>query len=217
MSRPLVFICVNGILNNPGSSEGWTDRAVTWLNLKVAHAKAEKYEYGTTAALRRWHQQSRAEGIAKMARFYLRAGFEITFLCHSNGCDLLERVLELLTETVRSVHFFAPACDGESLARALQSGRVVRAFLYGSKNDRAMALASFSRALLGWIKVGGAPLGYGDLGGRVAEFALEHPTATAIEDDGQTHSSWWARGLPFETTMRAIVRHEFGPDFPVAP
>ncbi len=208
---PLVFICVNGILNNPGESDGWTDRAVTWLNLRTP-AKAEKFEYATTALLRRWHQQARADAIAKMARFYQLAGYELVFIGHSNGCDLIERVLEHTTLPVRSVHFFAPACDGETLHRALQLGHVARAFLYGSPFDRALEFARISRELLGWIKIGGAPLGYGSLGLQVAEFALQHPTVTAHEDDLATHSSWFERGLPFENTMGEILRNEFGQD-----
>jgi hypothetical protein len=38
--KPRVYILINGILNWPGESDGWTDRGVTWLNLHT-EAKAE--------------------------------------------------------------------------------------------------------------------------------------------------------------------------------
>jgi hypothetical protein len=201
--KPVAFICVNGILTAPGSADGWTDRAVTWLNLHTA-GKAEKFEYAAGALTRRFRQSRRAQAIARMAGFYRRAGFDLVFLAHSNGCDLVERVLDSIGGPVRSVHFFAAASSGRQLANALSWGTCRAAYLYGSPRDRALRLARISSRLLGW-----AGLGYGALGLHGAEFAEMHPGAIAITDEAQGHSSWFARGEPFERTMRRVAEFEF--------
>lgn len=205
------FICINGILNNPGDAEGWTDRAVTWLHLRTG-VKAEKFEYATGALTRRLRQQWRAEAIAKMARFYFAAGFEVSFMAHSNGGDLFERVLDLLREDfrnmgwkVRSAHLFAPASDGTEAVRALRDGDLGTLFLYGSTADKALALAAQSRRWFGWVG-----LGYGDLGRRIPAFAAGHADLPVIahNDDTQEHGTWFTRGPDFEATMRRVARNE---------
>jgi hypothetical protein len=206
----IVFICINGILTNPGDADGWTDRAVTWLNLHTA-GKAEKFEYACGALTRRLRQDWRAQAIARMARFYAEAGFQIVLIAHSNGADLVERVLGLLwPDEIRAAHLIAPACDGEQLAHSLDVGQLGALHLYGSENDSALHAARISRAFFGWLG-----LGYGDLGLRVLPFAHEHPRAIAHDDHTQSHSSWFERGESFERTMRAIITHEF--TRPVAP
>lgn len=195
-----VFICVNGILNRPGASDGWTDRAVTWLHINTS-AHAEKFEYAAGALTRRWFQQQRAEAIARMCDFYVRAGFSISFIGHSNGCDLIARVLALRPRLeVRSIHLVAAAADWAPFGRALCVGRI---FLYVSANDRALALASLSRDLAGW-----AGLGYGDLGRDVPAEALQDPRVAVIRRDNFGHSDWWTRGERFETTMQLITVKE---------
>jgi hypothetical protein len=198
------WICVNGILTNPGDAEGWTDRAVTWLNLHTA-GKAEKFEYAAGALTRRLRQAWRAEAIARMASFYIRGGYDVVLIGHSNGADLIERVLPLLwPATVKSVHLFAPACDGHALAHALIEGAQLGTLhLYGSANDRALRVAHLSQKLFGWLG-----LGYGDLGLNVDEFAGRTPNAYAHRDDRQNHSSWFERGESFERTMRQIIANE---------
>lgn len=205
------FICINGILSDPGDSEGWTDRAVTWLHVRT-EARAEKFEYASGALTRRLRQQARAKSIAKMARFYFAAGFEVSFIGHSNGGDLFERVLALLQPDfrnlrwkVRSAHLFAPACDGEQAVRALRDGALGTLFLYGSQRDKALALATRSRRYFGWMG-----LGYGDLGHRIPAFAAAHADLPIIahNDDGHEHGTWFTRGLEFEATMRRVARNE---------
>lgn len=211
-SARIAWICVNGILTNPGDAEGWTDRAVTWLNLRTA-GKAEKFEYAAGAITRRIRQQWRAEAIARMAAFYITGGFEVVFVAHSNGCDLVARVLaQLWPAKIRSAHLFAAATDGDALAHAINEQQLGTLHLYGSANDGAMKLAAVSRRAFGWLG-----LGYGDLGGRVEEFAAYHnggaalvpPAIFAHRDDSHSHGSWFARGESFERTMRAILAHEF--------
>jgi len=205
-----VWICVNGIHANPGDSDGWTDRAVTWLHLHT-DTRAEKWEYAASWLTRRLHQQARAEAIATMVRFYADQGFKIAFLAHSNGADLFERVLKLIAPIkIEAAHLIAPACKGETLEAALEVKQLGWLHLYGSPNDSAMKLAKLSQQLVGW-----AGLGYGDLGGRVSDFATHAPRTTAYVDETETHSSWFQRGDSFERTMRLVARDIIQPS-PVA-
>lgn len=202
-----VWICINGILTNPGDAEGWTDRAVTWLHLHT-ESRAEKFEYACGPLLRRLRQQWRAQAIARMVRFYYDAGFDVSFLAHSNGCDLVARVLGLLTiEQIRSAHLVAAATDGVALDTALAGGWLERLHLYGSHHDRALQIARLSSQLLGRLG-----LGYGSIGGNVAEWAAERVArgraVHAHPDNTQGHSSWWERGVPFERTMQLILENE---------
>lgn len=199
-TTPRVFICVNGILNDPGAADGWTDRAVTWLHVHTDH-RAEKFEYASSALLRRLRQQQRAEAIARMCGFYFAAGYAVSLIGHSNGCDLIARVLSLLpADSFRSVHLVAPAADWPDFARARN---VARIFLYVSAHDRALRLAGLSRRLFGW-----AGLGYGDLGRHVPAQALVDPRVAVARRDDFDHSTWFERGERFETTMQLLTMHE---------
>lgn len=196
--RPAVIICINGILNKPGKADGWTDRAVTWFHCKYPEStvRAEKFEYATGALLRRIKQARRAQAIARMCGFYRRAGYRIHLVGHSNGCDLIARVLEIFGYPVESVHLFAPAADGGDFLAAFEQGRLGELHIYGSRKDRALKLARLSRRLAGWIRIRGRRLGYGSLGLLGREFAHEHAPAWPIHDhsdDAQGHSTWFGR------------------------
>lgn len=195
-----VFICINGILSDPGASDGWTDRAVTWLHLHTEH-RAEKFEYASGALLRRLRQQARAEAIARMCEFYFSAGcWEVVLIGHSNGCDLIARVLALCPgRHFRSVHLFAAAAEWAPFSVALHAGRVGRVFIYASRHDRALWWAGLSRKLGRW-----AGLGYGNLGREVPAAAEATAGVTVIWRDDYDHSTWFERGLRFEATMQLL-------------
>lgn len=197
-----VCICVNGILTNPGESDGWTDRAVTWLQTRTS-ARAEKFEYACGAILRRLRQQQRAEAISRMCGFYFAAGFSVSLIGHSNGCDLIARVLELTPQRFARVHLFAAAADWAPFAYALHMGRVDRVALYVSANDRALRLGHLSRRLLGWLG-----LGYGNLGCVVPAAAEANPQVTVSRHDDYGHSTWFERGDRFEATMQLLLANE---------
>jgi hypothetical protein len=198
-----VVICVNGILTRPGAGDGWTDRSVTWLNTRTT-VKAEKFEYACGAITRRWRQKRRAYAIARMVGYYYRAGFAITLVGHSNGCDLIARVIANCERIhFASVHLFAAAADWAPFSLALHAGRVSRVFLYVSANDRALQLAGVSRTLFGW-----AGLGYGNLGREVPAAAEATAGCTVIRQDEYGHSTWFERGDRFESTMRLLVANE---------
>lgn len=194
-----VFICVNGILNRPGDSEGWTDRAVTWLHTRTRF-HAEKFEYAAFMLTRRIRQQARAEAIARMTDYYFAAGFDVNFVGHSNGCDLIARVMALRPQReFGHLHLFAAATEWTALAPS----RFRHATLYVSAGDRALRLARLTRTLGGW-----AGLGYGDLGRIVPPEAAADPRVAVVRRDDLDHSDWLRRGERFETTMQLLTIHE---------
>ncbi|MDP2226794.1 MAG: hypothetical protein Q8J78_04900 [Moraxellaceae bacterium] len=208
-----VFVFINGIFNRAGAHDGWTDRAVTWTATRTPH-KAEKWEYSAGALTRRFLQQSRAEKVATMLGYYERAGFSIVLVGHSNGSDIIARVLRLrgdqpwfFAQPVRSVHLISPAADEADFEDALIGGDCALLFVYGSANDRALRLGRVSRSLFGW-----AGLGYGALGLATAPLA-EFPNVFVHRNDAYGHSTWLEAGMPFEATMQLLhSRDENPPD-----
>lgn len=197
-----VFILVNGILNLPGGSDGWCDRGVTWLHLNTA-SRAEKFEYAAGPLTRRLWQQQRAEAIARMVGYYCRAGFAISLVGHSNGCDIIARVIATTAADFASAHLFAAAADGADFEWPIGIN-LERLFLYVSANDRALQLAALSKRLFGW-----AGLGYGDLGRKVPDSLGTYSRCVRVERrDDYGHSTWFERGEKFETTMRLLLENE---------
>ncbi|MGH8016927.1 MAG: hypothetical protein ACREIA_01340 [Opitutaceae bacterium] len=198
-------ICVHGVRVNPGDEEGWQDRGVTWLHLHTA-MHAEKYEYATWALTRQIHQDERAAGVAKMASYYLDAGWELTFIAHSNGCDITARVLTALQAAgrrVRSAHLFAAAADAAPFIAAVRAGTLAHCFVYGSPNDRALKLARLSRRALGWMG-----WGYGSMGLDPYAVEIEEPRIEALVREDFGHGTWFERGEFFEAAMRLIRSRE---------
>lgn len=214
-----VFVCINGILSAPGDSDGWTDRAVTWLQTNTPY-KAEKWEYVAGPILRRLKQQGRAEKIATMLAYYEKAGYQIVLVGHSNGCDLIARVLALRAKapwyfkyTIRSAHLFAAAADWSDFKHALDNYGLEQLHLYGSSADWALKFAKVSRTLFGW-----AGLGYGSLGleGDIFEsddlgWQLDAGRGKRVFDHGNDtfgHSDWFKRGLTFDISMVNLIHHD---------
>lgn len=199
------FIAINGIRTNPGDAEGWTDRFVTWINTRLPDGVvAEKYEYATSALLRRFRQNHRAKEINKKIGFYRRAKFRVVLVGHSNGCDLIARIMQTYGQEIEAAHLIAPAADEEDFANAILDGMIRRIHIYGSANDRALQFAKITRPLIGWLG-----LGYGSLGLRGPEFATAFPDiARDHSDDAQGHGTWLHRGKNFEDLMQAISAND---------
>lgn len=195
------FIAINGIRTKPGDAEGWTDRFVTWINTRLPDGVvAEKFEYSCSAILRRMHQRQRADEISKKVGYYRRAGYRLVLVGHSNGCDLIARVLEACGAEIDAAHLIAPAADEEDFAEAIREGLIRRIHIYGSKNDGALKFAKSTRPLIGWLG-----LGYGSLGLRGAEFESLFPDVVHSHmDDKQGHSTRLQRGPQFERLMQDI-------------
>jgi len=214
-----VYIAINGIRTNPGDAEGWTDRFVTWVNTVLPDGVyGEKFEYYTSALLRGFRQRLRAKQIAKMVGYYTRAGYRVVLVGHSNGCDLIARVLHLAKPEsdelpadlkkdlkIDCAHLISPAADEESFADAVRNKLVRCIHIYGSKNDGALRFAQVTRPLIGWLG-----LGYGSMGLRGREFAAMFPDVVQDHsDDSHGHSTWMQRGPNFEEMMLAISAHDF--------
>ena len=199
------YIAINGIRTCPGDAEGWTDRFVTWINTRLPDGVvAEKFEYACSALLRRLHQRERADEIAKKVGYYRRAGYRLVLVGHSNGCDLIARVLEACGAEIDAAHLISPAADEEDFAEAIREGLIRRIHIYGSRNDGALRFARATRPLLGWLG-----LGYGSLGLRGREFARLFPEVVRDHsDDTCGHSTWLQRGQCFEDLMQAIKHHD---------
>ncbi|MBB5035564.1 alpha/beta hydrolase family protein [Prosthecobacter vanneervenii] len=199
------YIAINGIRTNPGDAEGWTDRFVTWVNTRLPDGVvAEKFEYACSALLRRVHQRERADEIAKKVGYYRRAGYRLVLVGHSNGCDLIARVLEACGAEIDAAHLISPAADEEDFAEAIREGLVRRVHVYGSRNDGALKFARMTRPWLAWLG-----LGYGSLGLRGREFARLFPCVVADHsDDAQGHGTWLQRGEKFEALMRLISAND---------
>lgn len=197
--KPLVYIFINGIMNNPGCSDNWTDRAVTWMHTNTLPnvIPSEKFEYFTGPLLRRVFQQYRANKLTRMLSFYFAKGYEVVLVGHSNGCDIICRVLAEVEHPVKEVHLIAAACDEP----VYEPGMVGDLFVYIGGQDKAMKLARFSKKLLGKLH-----LGYGSLGGmdpKLArdKFGEEH----VVYHPSFGHSTWFEKGPIFDMTMMTIL------------
>lgn len=204
MSRR-AFIFINGILTDPRRPDAWTDEAVDWVNRKLPDGcVGTSYEYNATPLLRRLGQRERAEHITARANRYRRSGYRVHLVGHSNGCDLIARVIGGMSTEVESVHLIAPATDEEALEPAIEAGSVSRIHIYGSRNDRALGIgARLSRILTGGL------LGYGSLGLRGREFAAAHPTVVRDHSrDDYGHSDWFRPRSNFLETMELLAANE---------
>lgn len=213
MKTKRVYLIVNGILTDPGNLEGWTDRAVTAIHIHTPH-KAQANEYEAWALTRRLGHAERVRVIAKRVGYYQREGFAVHFIVHSNGAFILADVLacrgrtdpgEGYSDPIESAHLFGPACDGCDIATALRRGDVGHVHIYGSKNDRALKFGRVSRALFGWIRIGGRPLGYGSLGLDCSALLQEFPEAVHDHSNHTFgHSTWFEPGH-FDDSLFAVI------------
>jgi len=205
--RKRVYIYVNGILNYPGSADGWTDRAVTWTHVHCSQAgyRAEKFEYMAGAILRRIFQQRRANKLARMISYYDPEKWHVILVAHSNGCDVALRALHLLEgRYIKEVHLIAAACDADmfrnGLAGMIRDKILGRVFVYIGGNDRPMKWARITGKVLRWIG-----LGYGALGAEEPEdVALIIGERRVVYEEDFGHSSWFT-DENFDETMMFVT------------
>lgn len=195
------YIFINGILTDPGDVEGWTDNAEAWIERETPF-KADKFEYRAGAATRRILQNSRVDNVITIAR---RMGTsDLVLVGHSNGCDIIERVVRKANFRIRELHLIAAASEHDfeknGFNKALQAEKVGKIFIYCSPKDRALKKAKFTRGFLKFIG-----LGYGYLGlvgpSRVRDSLKDRVITHWTEFD---HSEWFTR-RNFEQTMKLIT------------
>jgi hypothetical protein len=194
-----VYILINGIRTDPDDQHAWTDRLCTLLNLRTPNnVKAEKFEYQCSATFRRVGQSQRARDLIERVTTYRNEGWRVVLIGHSNGCDLIARVVGHLY--VPEVHLFAPAAEDNDFAEALEHLRISRLYIYGSRNDKALKFASFTSRILRWMR-----LGYGSLGLRGAELAARFPHQTRDRSQHDFGHSTWFEPQRIEETLRLIL------------
>lgn len=186
-----VEININGILARPGRADGWTDRAVTLGHLYLG-TRQEKFEHFSGVLTRHLWQEKRAKGLAELADRYLRRGFAVYLRGHSNGCDVICRCLRFLEHgPIAGVQLIAAACEADfeanGLNLALLDGRLRKAVLCCSPDDRALWLARASHPLLNVFSNGYGSLGFS--GPMNVNDAIEHRVTTHWQP-GFDHGDW---------------------------
>ena len=199
------FLFVNGILNRPGSADGWTDRAVTWVH-NHTDAYGEKFEYCAGALTRRILQARRARAYAALANAY--AGMDsINLVGHSNGGDIILRALPDITVSLDTLHFISAAAGSDfkknGLNAALVSGQVKRVVVWMAGRDAALPQARLSQRLLGWLG-----LGYEDLGLTGPLHVATPERVFVIQENAFGHSTWFD-APHFALTMRRLTGESF--------
>lgn len=199
-----VFICINGIKTDPGSARAWTDLLVTLINRRTRDGdQAEKFEYFCSALFRRLRQRERAENLVRLINDYLNDGYRVVLIGHSNGCDLIARVLAMGVR-IDAVHLFAPAAFEKDFESAISDGLVRRIHIYGSPDDRALKGANVTSKLLTLVG-----LGYGSLGLRGAAFAEKYPQVVRDHSiAGYGHSTWFIPGAHLEATLTLLLAND---------
>lgn len=186
-----VYIFVPGVLSYPGSARNWTDKAVTWINSRMACEAAEKFEYLALPATRNILARRRAAELAALVDHYPIENFSVVLAGHSFGCELIRLALQQSNRPANFVHLFAPAIPVEPrrhrLKSLVSSGKIGFLYLYISCRDRVL-----TRHFLG-----GAPFQ-----AICDQFADEHHVSACNQKIG--HSAW-LDSAHFEDTMRAIA------------
>jgi pimeloyl-ACP methyl ester carboxylesterase len=199
-----VYIFVNGILTRPEDTNGWTDNAEVWIERNTGCA-ATKFEYFAGAVSRRLWQNDRVNKLEDICKKYL--GEKIILVGHSNGCDIIERLVTRGLLRFHELHLIAAASEADFIKngynKALKQDRVGKILVYHSPNDKALKKARLSTTLFGWMG-----LGYGYLGligpKKVDDEVADRVTSVCRRLD---HSEWFV-DHEVERTMRTIVHAE---------
>lgn len=195
------YILINGILTSPEDVEAWTDRAEQWID-KNTTFKSTKMEYRATALTRRFYQNTRVKNLQKICKAYL--GDRIILVAHSNGCDIVQRMINKGIPRVHELHLIAAASEHDFIKngynRALKNDHVEKIVVYMSPIDEALKKARWSKRLFGWMG-----LGYGYLG-LVGPLNVnpEVKERVIMHNEPMNHSQWFSKKF-FERTMKTIT------------
>lgn len=196
-----IIIFVNGILNSPENVDSWTDHAVEWVNNKT-DSKADKMEYRSGVLTRRWFQSARVENLQSICKKYV--GNKIVLVGHSNGCDIIQRLIAKGFPKINEIHLIAAASEADfkknGFNHALKLNKVEKIFVYMSPIDEALKKAKWSTILFGWLG-----LGYGYLGlvGPKNE-SSEFFGRVIVHKEDMGHSQWFSK-KNFDNTMRLVT------------
>lgn len=195
------FILVNGILTNPRDIKGWTDRAERWYeNQSIT---AVRYEYFSGALTRFIFQESRVNDLLEIMKDLEKP---FIYVGHSNGCELLSRMLKKHHVRFEAAHLFAAAVDPDfnenGFNKALEDNKLGKLFCYCSKNDKIL---QNGKKYTGFLNPIG--LGYGNLGqvGPSNLSTIANERTYVHWNDDLNHSDWWSPSF-FEKSLKMTLR-----------
>lgn len=195
------FIFVNGILNNPEKVDVWTDLAEEWIETNTPF-KANKMEYRSGPITRRFKQNDRVYNLQKICMAY--TGDKIVLVGHSNGCDIIQRLINKGLPKIHEAHLIAAASEHDfrknGYNTALRLANVDKIYVYVSANDQALKNAKKTRPFLKYFG-----LGYGYLGligpKYISQDVADKVVVHTFNEYG--HSDWFKEDN-FEKTMKLI-------------
>jgi hypothetical protein len=186
MNRKIIFIYVNGIMTMPGKSENWNGKAVTWTHINTPY-HAEKIEYFVGPISRVLGQKKRSQKLKKTMLFYLKKGWNVCLVGHSNGCDVIMDTLRsyddaemtIVREQIVGIHLIAAAAQNDFNKNGLNRVNVP-VFVYIGGKDWPLVLSSSA----------GRAIGYGSLGKNGPKNSTVE-TTVHIEENF-SHGDWFA-------------------------
>lgn len=194
------IILINGILTDPRRDDAWTDAGEFWLGTHTDGVVVNRYEYNGIPLLSIFGQNRRAKKVIEIVKGYTEAGDRVILVGHSNGCDIIARVI---AETqVDEVHLISPATDEASIEKGIAAGRVGLVFIYGSTGDMALKYgARASRVIT--LGLGG----YGSLGLRGPALAAKWPGIVRDFSNNSYGHGTWIDGTHLEQTLTLICKN----------
>ncbi len=206
MSPRFVYILVPGIRTATGDNSAWCVRMADDIMRARPEAKATEFRYYAGPLTRRIKQARHARQLASVIEQWARAGFKAVVVGHSNGCDLIERAMRLVTVPVYALHLIAAASDNDfcrnGYVEKLLSESIHEVHVYYSASDAVLSRAARASRLFGFLG-----LGYGSLGelGPVNVPASIIGTAVRLHKRAYMGHSDWFSGAHYADTMDAIT------------
>lgn len=149
------YIAINGI-NTLASDDSWNNEAEIIFAGKGRNCHA--FQYFSDTVFRRVFQNARVERLYNLVKRYQEFGLKIRLIGHSNGCDLICRLLKNHGPIIDEIHLIAGAaeadCDKNGINDSFKAGRLKKAVFYCSTKDRKLKSAKMSKTLLGWMGLG---------------------------------------------------------------
>lgn len=208
---------VNGILTWPGDARDWNVHGTSYCNTHFEEwdLLADRCEYFCGPVGRAVWQRRREQKLANLIWEYIRLGFDVVLVGHSNGGDVAIGALERLRwPRIKELHLFSAATEADfrhnGLNRSVERGYIRDVFVYVGGRDIWLSLARWPVGeLLGYdgqwhwenlFSLKGA-LGYaGPLNVSLAAEPRVH--IYLVPQFG--HSAWWS-GENFGLTMEWIA------------
>lgn len=183
---------VNGILTFPGDARNWAGRATTWMLSRGIAAQEFPHFVGPLG--RTLRQADLASKLAKRVHHFAVAGFEVSFIAHSNGANVVLGALKLLGyPRIGKLELLSPACPADCDDSCINKVNAESITVHVGGKDWALMLAGLPT---------GKWLGFGTLG-RDGPQDANVPIVTR-RVDAYGHSDWFT-DEHFEETMLAVV------------